>query len=1132
MKLKRHQAYQSLIQMLLSCSSPEETSLILNNNKELCDAGLVDLIEQTAEELSQRRDQDSAKAAAFLKNLARLLAEELGLSQPSHPLTFLSLLFREIEKSNGDWQVVSLLMEANQEKLNDNFAEWLDTYAYIMLSQAKPEQVQNVARHIWLFCDLIKKFPFANQSNKVKIIITGYEICAKVLTYEFYPQDWAGIQNNLGLTYLEQQVWGKIAENVEIAINCFNNSLKVYSCQTDPKMWTSIQYNLGIAYAQRIRGNQAENLEIAIGCFNAALKIHVREASPKNWANIKTNLGIAYKDRIQGEKAENLEAAISCYKDALEVFTCENSPEEWARIHTNLGVVYNYRIMGETAENLENAITCFHKALKVYTRQNFPETWADIHQNLCHAYLKRTREERKDNLEAAINYISAALEVYTSQNILKKCASAQVNLGVAYRERIQGQRADNLETAIDCFKDALKIYTKQNFPSDWANTQNNLGEAYYHRNWGSKEENLEAAIDFFNAALEIYTDKGFPSDWANTKNNLGNAYHARIRGEKLENLEQAIRAYKLALSIRTREAFPQNHAQTLFNLGLAYQDARQFHNTYNAFAAAIDTVESERGEILLGSGIEEDKRKLAEQWNYLYQSMVKVCLELAQAEPQYYAQAIEYVERSKARNLVELVAAKNLYPKSDLFPNLSDYDNMCRKLDYLRQEIPTIQRQIESAKSLKSQETSRNTLEYWQQQLKNLQQQREHLLKKINQVDPDFKLTQQVQPITFKEIQALIDEDTAIIEWFVVSKNQILSFIITHYSPHPTVLQSTPEDWKALTELDFVQYLNKYQTYSWYGNRQQQLSKLAEILHIGEVLAQLPQGCNQLILIPCLWLHLLPLHALPLPKEPDKCLLDKFERGVRYAPSCQLLQLNQKRQKSDLRSLFALQDPSSNLKYANLEVETVKSMFGSAQVLVQQQATETAVKTNQNLQSSHCLHFACHGEFNLKSPLESALLLAKEEGSSEDGRLTLAEIFGLNLTHNRLVTLSACETGLTDPNSTSDEYISLPSGFLYAGSSSVVSSLWTVNDLSTAILMIKFYENLHQGLSLAVALNQAQLWLRDATKNQLKNWIEQHQLTLTLRKAIPIIDKQPLSVDSERPFHDPFYWAAFCAVGN
>lgn len=78
------------------------------------------------------------------------------------------------------------------------------------------------------------------------------------------------------------------------------------------------------------------------------------------------------------------------------------------------------------------------------------------------------------------------------------------------------------------------------------------------------------------------------------------------------------------------------------------------------------------------------------------------------------------------------------------------------------------------------------------------------------------------------------------------------------------------------------------------------------------------------------------------------------------------------------------------------------------------------------------------------------------------------------------IALFVLQTG--DLQHIGDEYIGLPSGFLYAGSISVASSLWKVDEVANAFLMIKFYENLRQSEgSVAIALNNAQLWLRNMT---------------------------------------------------
>lgn len=333
------------------------------------------------------------------------------------------------------------------------------------------------------------------------------------------------------------------------------------------------------------------------------------------------------------------------------------------------------------------------------------------------------------------------------------------------------------------------------------------------------------------------------------------------------------------------------------------------------------------------------------------------------------------------------------------------------------------------------------------------------------------------------------------------------------------------------------------------------LQRLAKILHLDDILAEdILQNCQQLVLIPHRFLHLLPLHALPLPENRQKCLLDRFERGVRYAPSCQLLQLTQNQQRQDFSHFFAIQNPTQDLNYTDIEVATIRRSFQPHDdVLVHQNARKEAISPERFYQT-HCAHFSCHGYFNFQFPLQSALLLAGSEISPapanpdpnrylplRDGGaidltkcLTLGDLFErtLDLQQCRLVTLSACETGLTDFTSLSDEYIGLPSGFLYAGSPSVVSSLWTVSDFSTAFLTIKFYQILQSQTmpTVSKALNEAQLWLRNVTPKKFLDWIDSLQLNKNLTKKIKS-DMNDFNPD-EKPFGNPFYWAAFCAIGE
>ncbi|MDZ8107407.1 MAG: tetratricopeptide repeat protein [Nostoc sp. DedQUE12a] len=1073
-----------------------------------------------------------------LQAIRRQITEKLGLSSSksntdsntapiSDPqLEFLLQVLEATADSDGDAKVIHSLLEANQEKLDMNFAQILRSWAMATLPDLEIDTARNTVIDIIRFSNRMQEFPLGNRRNNLEIAITGDEIALTVFTQDRFPIDWARTQNNLGIAYC-QRIQGEKADNLELAIKCYQAALLEHTRERFPYDWAMAQNNLGAAYQNRIRGERAENLELAIKCYQAGLLEHTHDHFPYEWATTQNNLGEAYRNRIQGEKADNLELAIKCYQDVLLEYTRDHFPYEWARTQNNLGIAYWERIQGEKADNLELAIKCYEDALLEYTHDRFPYEWARTQNNLGAAYQNRIQGEKADNLELAIKCYQAALLEYTHDHFPYEWATTQNNLGEAYRNRIQGEKADNLELAIKCYEDALLEYTRDRFPYEWARTQNNLGLAYWQRIQGEKADNLELAIKCYEDALLEYTHDRFPYEWARTQNNLGIAYCERIQGEKADNLELelAIKCYEDALLEYTRQALPQNHAGTAFNLGLAYVDAKRFADAYNIFKSAIDTVEFLRGEIFSG---DEVKQKLAEEWNELYRRMVEVCLKL-----EYYDKAVEYIERSKTRNLIELLANQG-----------------SPEIQQLQQRIVEQKRSLEVAANT---ELTR---------LNQLRQQRQELIK---QVIP-------LEHIRFAEIQGLLDNRTAIVQWYIFD-DCFRAFVITREDQTPQIWQSAAEDLQALYDW-VIEYLETYYTEKplWRHELAAKLKELADILHINDVLDLVPDTCNAVILVPHRYLHLLPLHALPLDSvfsaplrlknnllnhrdaegaQRESYFLDRFPNGVRYAPSCQLLKFAKKRKYQPQQSLFAIQDPNDNLTYTNIEVETVARYFHPTTVLKKAQATKEAFsQAVANSPDVQVVHLSCHGYFDIESPVNSAIALADCVSSTPpannrqrelaDGNtldlekcLTLVDIFNLNLPECRLVTLSACETGLTSLT-TSDEYIGLASGFLKAGSSSVVSSLWSVDDFATTLLMIRFYDNL-PSLPVAQALCEAQQWLRNATQPELIQWTQGHP-NINEENKQTIQNRLEKHYGSEnvkdKPFGKPAAWAGFCAIGN
>ncbi|MDY7002886.1 MAG: CHAT domain-containing tetratricopeptide repeat protein [Cyanobacteriota bacterium] len=1146
------EAYLNLINQLLTCPNGDAPQ-ILNANRELLDKEFLLTMAQVAEQLEAN---DNQNAADFLRRLGSQLVEALGISEtptsansPSEDYQdFLMEILRATNDSKGNPQVVYPLLVANQDKLDDNFIAILQAWAKATLPEVEASEAEDIAIDISNFGNLISDFPLGNKAANMEISLACYEIILTVFTRHSHAETWAMTQNNLGIAY-RNRIKGDRAENLELAIAAFQNALEVRTKDAFPTNWAMTQNNLGNAYNNRIKGDAAENLELAIAAFQNALEVRTKDAFPTNWATTQNNLGTAYRDRIKGDRAENLELAIAAFQNALEVCTKEAFPTYWAMIQNNLGNVYSKRIKGDTAENQELAIAASQNAVKVYTKEAFPTNWAMTQNNLGNAYWKRIKGDAAENQELAIAAYQNALEVYTKEAFPTYWATTQNDLGAAYSDRIKGDTAENQELAIAAIQKALKVLTKEALPTYWALTQIDLGNAYLNRIKGDTAENQELAIAAYQNALEVYTKEAFPTNWATTQNNLGNAYWKRIKGDTAENQELAIAAYKKALQVFNPEADPIKCLETSRNLGNLHLTEGNWQSAIDAYENAITAVELSRS----WASNDDRRQQIMAEAIEVYQKLVQAYIKTKQ-----WDRAIETVERSKARNLVELLTNRDLYPKGNVPQKIID------QLDELRRNIPSLERQLQVATDQlpgNSDEQQPPSLEEFQKRLQQeLQQSRQQLDEVLNQIKPfdsSFSLTQKVETIRFEEIQNLIGEQTATIQWYFTD-NSIITSIITRHSSQPTIVSSSAEEQEAFANW-VSKYLDAYYQHNqeWQNDLSSHLAELAKILKIDLTLAEIDsifarQGikCDRLILVPHRFLHLLPLHALPLCN--GDLVSDKFPQGVGYAPSCQLLQLTQKRDRPDFNRLFAIQNPTEDLVFTNLEVETVRSFFSPATVLATKAALEAKVKTHPELSLAHCNHFSCHGEFNLESPLKSALRLAETKQpnseNTEDGLLTLAEIFALDITQSRLVTLSACETGIADPNSISDEYVSLPSGFLFAGSPSVVSSLWEVSDISTSFLMMKFYENLQQfpqreSGSVALALNKAQKWLRNLTSEDCQTFLDflQPQWDSIIAKlpkregkrikaAIRGVRKQILE-RSPRPFANPYYWAAFTATG-
>ncbi len=1171
MNQERLQRYLQLIQELISCPAGEEATL-LEQERDWVDKKLLQIMVQVAENATAA---GSAKLAAKLQELGALVEQFIATrgkkSSPNlgayHQLVR-KLLLLQID-SKSDSSVVYPFLAQHQDKLNPSFQQAFLEVSRQLLSY--PESVDDMVKVIGNTCIHIQQLPLGSRADCLEIAIAGYQLVLTVCPRKHKPEQWAITQNNLAKAYCVR-IRGEKTQNLERAISASKAALEVYTRTAYPEQWAITQHNLATGYQTRIRGQKAENLEKAISAYEAALKVYTRTAYPEDWAGTQHNLANAYRDRIRGERGQNLEQAISAYKAVLEVYTPTAYPAKWAMTQNNLGNAYCHCIRGERVQNLEQAISAYKAALGVYTRTAYPEDWAMTQNNLGTAYLYRIRGERAENLEQAISAYKAVLEVYTRTAYPEDWAGTQNDLAIAYGNRIRGERAENLEQAISALEAALEVRTRNAYPEDWAMTQHNLANAYFYRIRGDRAQNLEQAISGYKAALEVSTRTAYPEDWAGTQNNLATAYSKRIRGDRAQNLEQAMICYRNALQIRTPEAFPIDCLQTGRNLGhLGYQQ-RWWEIAIEGYTLAIEAVEQSCEWVELP----QRRQELMVDALDVYEKMVQACLNAQRLDL-----ALTTGERSKSRTLVQMMTDASLEPKTATEAQRQQLRSLRRQLAALTvllgQESPE-----QSYSATPPLETSRggnllsDTGDFRSsvaQERQQLIQQLNHLLEEIN--EPDFTLTQRVTPIALPEIQSLLDDNTTILEWYINTKSdsEFHTFILT--SGNIQVASFTPEERDTLNQWsnEYLQDYNQIRTAStpeernqrqqaWQTHLTPRLQRLAEILRLPDILAKLPRSCQKLILVPHRFLHLFPLHALPVWIQPDtepQYLQDVFPKGVSYVPSCQLLQRLHQRQGNSLGEtlpFFAVQNPTQNLPYADIEVEQIERPFHpNTYILRNRAATKRAFsqpETVAKLRQSESLHFACHGTFNAANPLDSALILAPEESATEpeasppklpltlrDGRradittqgLTFREIVSqLELFNCRRVVLSACETGLIDSSQLVEDYIGLPSAFLYAGTVTVISSLWSVDDLATALLMMRFYWTIdRETLSMVEALQSAQTGLRTVSRQDLIRWLRED---LKAPKEVwQNCDTRLHRFYPDLPFSGLHSWGAFCHIG-
>jgi CHAT domain-containing protein len=482
---------------------------------------------------------------------------------------------------------------------------------------------------------------------------------------------------------------------------------------------------------------------------------------------------------------------------------------------------------------------------------------------------------------------------------------------------------------------------------------------------------------------------------------------------------------------------------------------------------------------------------------HVYSAMVDVLL--ASKNPE---EAFHYSERARSRVFLDLLGSKVHLSRTGAGSFFDEEKNLKERMSVL------------AARRSEGEPDEKTEKENLRTELVEAASAYDTFISKVGRHSREQASLMTVEPLKLKEVQALLEPGQTMVLYFVAREKTFLS-VVERNRFNAFTLAVSQGDLAAKVDvlrrsIAELKPLREYHS----------IARTTHDLLIGPALPHI-RG-KELIIVPHGVLHYLPFQALYSSR--GRYLVEDY--AVSYLSSASLMQFTKEKRRDRGEKVLALGNPdlgnpSKELKFAELETAEIKKLYPSSTVLLRNGATKIRAK---ELSSQYdILHFAAHAELNGDDPLSSALLLAKSNG--DEGRLQVREVFEMDLNAG-LVVLSGCETGLGKLSS-GDEFVGLTRAFIYAGTPSVVASLWKVDDASTAHLMSSFYKNLKTKTKVE-ALRQAQL-------EMIRGKVSRDLLAQRGVGGVGKLGKTPAANTSSHasvPVSHPYFWAAFVLVGD
>jgi CHAT domain-containing protein/Tfp pilus assembly protein PilF len=743
--------------------------------------------------------------------------------------------------------------------------------------------------------------------------------------------------------------------------------------------------------------------------------------------------------------------------------------------------------------------------------------------------------QRKDNYSKALNYYERAIKTAQSIHFREIESDSFNNIGNVY-----GRLGDH-DKALDCYMKCLAIDKK--LGREVQVELNNIGMTYRRKFFYSEDkEFLLKAIDYLEESLELSRKLGDINNEFYVLNNLGmifidlkkysnaleyfsagfnkakNIKYSAMDGMTLTNMglacfnlgdyEKSIKYYKEAIDIALEVDGRHVLWEAYFGLGRTYERIKEFSQSIMCYKKSIDIIDHIRSRIILDT----QKASYGRNKIQVYESLVNLLsrLDIGESSKEHDREIFYIVERAKARAFLENLGESRIDISERLNPELKKIENeISNRISSIILDLSRMDLTEERRKQL----------------LMKLQKEEDgyiRLLSRIRDENPDIASLISLQPSRAEKIQKLLNEKSALIEYFLGDKQSVM-FFVTKKEFNVYQLPSRVEIEKSLKA--YLKVLSTSPKEKFWGVLAAKRIYRELLFPLGRTYAYI----DDLIIVPDGVLYYLPFETL-IPDTSTSFsgkdyLIKKYK--ISYTPSSSALMYLSKNSNDYERKkgLLAFGNPSyalkssSKIKQKKTYVDTLREMYlengfefsplpysekeiaeiskyfpkEKKDIYLEDEAKEETFK-KVSLKDYQIVHFACHGFLAEEFPFRSALVLSMDEDPKEDGFLQVRELYNYRMNAN-LIVLSACQTG-RGKLVKGEGILGLPRVFFYSGVNSVLLALWKINDKSTSKFMDYFYQYLSLGNDKAQALQLAKLRM----------------------------------INSK--FSHPFYWAAFVLNGD